>query len=250
MKQALLAVSFGTSVSRAGESIDAVENALRKQAPHLPFYRAFTSPTIRRILAARGQAVPGLEEALERMRSDGASHVILQPTHLLYGYEYDKLKATAEVCAQGFEKFQTGSPLLAGTQDLLELARVLDAVYPAVPEQEYVFLGHGTEHFANMVYPALETVLHTLGRVDCFVTTVEGWPDYETTAEKMRTMRAHLVPLMLVAGEHALNDMAGEHSSLKAVLEAQGKAVECTMTGLGLLAGVQEMYCRHLRQML
>ena len=122
MKQALLAVSFGTSVPRARQDIEAVERVLAAGAPERAFCRAYTSPTIRRILAERGEPVSGLPEALEALAAAGVEDVAVQPTHLLYGFEYDKLKADAAAFAGRFARLALGRPLAADSESLRALA--------------------------------------------------------------------------------------------------------------------------------
>lgn len=246
MKKALVITSFGTSVPEARAGITAVEEALADAVPGYPWVRAFTSPTIRRILAGRGEAVPSLPEALADLRDKGARRVVVQPTHLLYGLEYDRLKAGAEALAGGFETLAVGRPLLADTGDIRRFARCLSRDCPAEAGGAVVFMGHGTEHFANAAYPALQTALRLEGREDVYIGTVEGWPglaDILRQLEQGGPRRVKLLPLMLVAGDHARNDMAG---TWKQALEEAGHTVSCSFTGLGELPWVQEMYRERL----
>ena len=173
MKQALIITSFGTSIPEARISIEAVEKALSEAAAGYTAVRAFTSPTIRRILAERGEKVPSLTEALEQLHSEGINKVVVQPTHLLYGYEYDKLKAEAEEFSDRFEKLMVGKPLLAGSSDILRFAEEIAETHPQQKEAAVVYMGHGTEHFANAVYPALQTALNLMGRNDICIGTAE-----------------------------------------------------------------------------
>lgn len=251
MKQAIVIISFGTSVPEARADIEAVERAIRAAAPDCLCVRAFTSSIIRKILAKRGESVPNLTQALEQLYADGVKRVVIQPTHLLYGFEYDKLKAEAEAMASQFESLTVGRPLLADTGDILHFADGLSRTYPAQDGQAVVFMGHGTGHFANAVYPALQTALDLKGRKDMYVGTVEGWPSLEDWLDPLTHRPVQLVPLMLVAGDHAKNDMAGsEPDSWKSRLEQAGCAVSCTLTGLGQLPWVQEMYCHRLLDIL
>lgn len=253
MKQALLAVSFGTSVPEARQSIQQVERALAAAAPGRAFARAYTSPTIRCILAKRGETVDSLEQALEKLAAAGCEDVIVQPTHLLYGIEYDKMKGSVAAFAPRFASFTFGKPLLASAADLQALAACAWQAY-APARGALVLLGHGTEHFANTVYPALQTALRLQGAADAFVGTVEGWPALEDVLAQLQAGgydRVTLAPLMLVAGDHACSDMAGPGpDSWKSRLEAAGLAVTCRMQGLGLLPGVQALYTTHLRELL
>ncbi|MFR8462366.1 MAG: sirohydrochlorin cobaltochelatase [Ruthenibacterium lactatiformans] len=163
MKQALLAVSIGTSVPRARQDIEAVERVLAAGAPERAFCRAYTSPTIRRILAERGEPVSGLPEALETLAAAGVEDVAVQPTHLLYGFEYDKLKADAAAFAGRFARLALGRPLAADSESLRALAACMARRFGQPEGGALVLLGHGTEHFANMVYPAMQTALRLAG---------------------------------------------------------------------------------------
>lgn len=249
-EQALIVASFGTSVPEARRSISAVEEALAAAAPNHMFVRVFTSPTIRRILKSRGEELPGLTEALNRLLAQGIRRVIVQPTHLLYGYEYDKLKAETEALASKFKELTLGLPLLAGSHDLQRFARRLSQDHPEKAGQAIVFLGHGTEHFANAAYPALQTALTYLGRKDIYIGTIDGWPGLEDILEQLASggpRQIKLLPLMLVAGDHAKNDMA---LVWKSRLEQAGHTVLCSFTGLGELAWVREMYQEKLSALL
>ena len=250
MERGMIAVSFGTSVPEARTAVEAVENALRQEAPGYGFARAFTSPTIRRVLAGRGERVPSLTEALEDLRAAGVRRTAVQPTHLLYGVEYDKLKAETEAFAGAFDVLALGRPLLADTGDIKRFAARLSQAYPPAEGSAAVFMGHGTDHFANAVSPALQTGLRLEGREDLLVGTVEGWPSLEDILRQLAPggpRRVTLVPLMLVAGDHARSDMAGDW---KPRLEAAGHTVRCTLTGLGELPWVQEMYRERFAELL
>lgn len=141
--------------------------------------------------------------------------MVVQPTHLLYGYEYDKLKAEAEIFGGRFESVTVGRPLLSDNSDsdIQRFALHLSQDYPAEAGAVTVFMGHGTEHFANAAYPALQTALGLLGRKDIYVGTAEGRPGLEDALRQLEPVgpqRVALLPLMLVAREHAKNDMAGD----------------------------------------
>lgn len=251
-KKAILVVSFGTSVPQARESISAVEEALTAAVPERVFKRAYTSPTIRGLLSQRGEETDSLEQALEKMAAAGYQDIVVQPTHLLYGIEYDKMKAVIERYQGSFQRLVFGKPLLAGAADLRTLAEcVWHACRPA--EGALVLLGHGTAHFSNMVYPALQTTLRLQGIRDAFVGTVEGWPGFYEVLQQLQEggyRQVTLAPFMLVAGDHACNDMAGEDpESWKSRLETAGFKVSCRMQGLGILPEVQALYVKHLREM-
>ena len=249
MRQAIAIVSFGSSVETARvQQISAVEKAIREEMPQALAYTAYTSPTIRRILRGRGIFIPSLEEALEQMLEDGITDALVQPTHLLYGIEYDKMRETVDAYAGRFASLQFGIPLLATTEDLRELAAILSEAYPRKEGEALVFLGHGTDHFANVVYPALQMIFHMQGRGDVLVGTVEGWPSYEDVYAQLHVSSLRLVPLMLGAGDHALHDMAGDQEdSWKCRFEEAGLAVQCVLQGLGAMPQIQELYRKHIR---
>ena len=251
MKQAVVCVSFGTSVPAGRENITAVENVLRQSVQGSVFITALTSPTIRRILRERGETVYSVSEALESLRSQGVTEVLVQPTHILCGHEYDKLKWEAESWRNRFESLRVGRPLLTDTDDIQTLAAGLAAAYPRQNGETLVLFGHGTDHAANLVYPALQTALHLAGRPDVLVGTAEGWPAFEDVLAQLKARdgkNLHLVPL-LVAGGHALNEMAGgDPDSWKSRLEVEGFTVRTTLRGLGVMPAVQEMYRVHLEE--
>ena len=244
-EQAVVITSFGTSVPEARVSITLVEEALSAAAGR-NCVRAFTSPTIRHILKGQGEDVPSLTEALAQLAVKGVREVIVQPTHLLYGFEYDKLKAEAEAFADRFASVTVGRPLLADSGDIQRLARHLSQDHPAREGAVTVFMGHGTEHFANAAYPALQTALHLMGRMDIFIGTVKGWPGLEDILRQLEPdgpREIQLLPLLLAAGNHARNDMV---VTWKSRLEAAGHTVICAFTGLGQLDWIQEMYRERL----
>lgn len=254
MKKALVCVSFGTTVENGRADLCAVESALQATAPERVFVRALTSRIIRKRLAARGEIVKSLPEALEELAADGFTDVTVQPTHLLYGYEYDKIKAEIAPYETQFPRFVLGKPLLADTGDLQKVAEILGQSYPSQNGEALLLMGHGTEHFAGVVYPALQSVFTLQKRPDVFVAAVEGWPaltDVLPQIQQAGYRKAHLVPLLLVAGDHACHDMAGDDpDSWKSRLEGAGFTVRCTLEGLGRLPQIQQLYCAKLKEIL
>ena len=254
MKQALVCASFGTTVENGQLDLLSVENALHDVAGNCEFACAVTSRVIRKRLAMRGQMTESLPEVLQRLCDAGYTEVAVQPTHLLYGYEYDKIKAEIAPYNDRFNRLKLGEPLLANTQDLQNVAVALAQSYPRQDAEALVLMGHGTEHFAGVVYPALQSVFALQGRPDVFVATVEGWPLLSQIIPQIQAggyRKVHLVPLLLVAGDHACHDMAGESpDSWKNQLESLGFTVRCTLEGLGRLPPVQQLYCAKLNKML
>ena len=240
-KRALLTVSFGTAAEEARrEEIGGVEEALRRRVPELPFARAYTSPTIRRILANRGTAVPSLEEALEEQLSAGTEHLYLLPTHLLPGYEYDAIAATAEQFRPRFRDLRLAPPLMGDTDMVRALAGVLMERWRRLLGQTVVLVGHGTAHPGNLVYLALQGALSLAGRGDILVGTVEGWPGLEAllpVLERQGAERVILAPLLLTAGTHAREDIE-RFMGAKVYLQTWVKVKENWRDNLNFIRGV------------
>lgn len=251
---ALLIVSFGTSVEETRKkTIGALEEELKQAFPHLPAHRAYTSPTIRRILAKRGEQVPSPQEAMEQLAAQGVRTLYIQPTHLICGEEYHALSRQVAEKAALFERVVLGRPLLYDMDDCRRAAEALLEDFSPEEEEALVFMGHGTEHPANAVYPAIGYIFHLLGRRDVFVGTVEGWPQGEDVLEQVQKAgfrRVLLAPMMLVAGDHARNDMAGEEDSWKALFEKAGLSVRCALRGMGEIPAVRQIYVDHCRKLL
>ena len=249
-RQALVIASTGASVPEALDGIAAVEEALAAAAEGYVCVRAFTSPAIRRILKDRGEAVPGVDEALEDLAARGVRRVIVQPTHLLCGYACDSLKAGAEALSGRFASLAVGRPLLADGGDIRRLALGLARDHPADSGAVTLFMGHGTGHEARAVYPAVQDVWEGLGREDLLVGVMEGRPDLDGVLRRLEPggpRKIHLLPLMLAAGVHARRDMAGDW---KVRLERAGHTVTCSFAGLGRRAWVREMYRERLEELL
>lgn len=254
MKKALVCVSFGTGAESGRADLQAVEAALQAAAPDRLFTRVCASPAVRAILRARGVASVGLSEALEALAARSVEDVAVQPAYLLYGGEYDKIRAETARWQGCFACLRLGEPLLAGAEDLQRVAQALAEAWPPVPGEALILMGHGTPHFAGMAYAALQSAFALQGRRDVFVVVPRGWPTLENVLPALRAGgygAAHLVPLLLTAGAHACRDMAGEApGSLKRQLRAAGLSVRCTLQGLGSLTAVQRLYCEKLARLL
>ena len=250
-KKLLVAASFGTTFGETCErNIGAVERAIAAALPEYDVARAFTSGMVRRALAKRGVLTDDVPAALARAKEQGYETVKVLPTHLLYGVEYDKMcRQCAESAA--YADVAVGKPLLAGTEDLLEVVRVLAGAYPRRENTCVVLMGHGTEHYVNPVYAALDYMFAAQGRPDVIVGTVEAYPGIVQVRGRAGGYKeAVLAPLMLVAGDHARNDMAGSGAdSWQSVLEADGVAVRPVLRGLGELAGICGLYAKHAHEL-
>jgi len=255
-KKAILAVSFGTSYQDTLErTIAAIERELAAVFHDRILLRAFTSGMICRKLKERdGIVIPSPAQALEQLLGEGVTDVVIQPTHVINGAEYDKLMAQAEPFRDRFARLTVGAPLLTSIEDYKAVA---DAVLEQLPEQQadtaQVFMGHGTEHYVNPSYTQLEYLFHDMGRKDIIIGTVEGYPGLEQVlrrlSERPEVKKAQLHPLMVVAGDHARNDLAGEEpDSWKSALENAGYQVACDLRGLGEFPGIQRLFAEHARQ--
>ncbi len=260
MKKALLAVSFGTTVPGAERSIENIENALKARCPDRTFLRAFTSRIICRKLSERGRPVPGPEEAFEKLLGDGVEDVVVMSTHFTPGDEYDKLCRIAENYREKFKAFAVGKPLISGPEDLLRAASCVREHFADLRTDLYtgetalLLMGHGSRHIASMIYGALQTAFGLMGEENILVGTVEGWPalgDCAALLKNKKVRTVHLSPFMLVAGDHALNDMAGDgEDSWKSVLTAEGFEVICHTEGMGSWENIGKMYEAHLEEAL
>lgn len=252
MKTALLVVSFGTThLDTLEKTIAATENTLAAAFPEFPLYRAFTSGIVRKRLKAKFNIhADSVEEAMTRIAADSFEHVIVQPTLLIPGEEYDKLCVAIEASA-GNMNVCIGKPLLCGEPDLDAVIRVLQEAYPVDDDTILLLMGHGTEHAANDIYIRLAQKMRKLPMRLC---TVEGTPSFDDAIEELTAQpqrKVQLAPMLFVAGDHAKNDMAGdEPDSLRSMLEAKGYIVSCAIQGLGELADVRNMYAQKAREAL
>ncbi len=252
----ILVVSFGTSYNESrAATIDAIEADIAAAFPEMEVRRAFTSQIIIDKLASRdGLKIDNVTQAMERLVADGVKNVVVQPTHIMPGYEYDDAVAEVRAYADKFEKLTIGRPLLYATEDYDATINAVMSDIPEVGDEEtaIVFMGHGTEHFANASYSMLERKLHSMGYVNAFVGTVEGFPTLEDVISSLNAFKAKkvvLYPFMIVAGDHANNDMAGDETdSWKSQLSEAGFEVECRIQGLGENAKVREIIVEHVRE--
>lgn len=254
-EKVVLAVSFGTSFDDSREvTIGAIEKALEAAFPDYEVRRAFTSQIIIDILAERDIVIDDVKQAMDRLVADGVKEVIIQPTHVMSGFEYDDVIAEITPYAEQFDVFTISNPLLISDEDYAEVASVIveETASYNVEGTAIVFMGHGTEHEANATYAKLQTVLADAGHANHFIGTVEAEPTLEEVMELVEASGAKkvvLLPLMVVAGDHANNDMAGdEEDSWKSAFEAAGYEVEPVLKGLGQYPGIQAIYVKHAQE--
>ncbi|MBR6607240.1 MAG: sirohydrochlorin cobaltochelatase [Oscillospiraceae bacterium] len=251
MKQAVLAVSFGTSFADTREkTIGAVEQHLAAESG-LPVFSAYTSAMVRRALAKQNVLVPSPEEALEQLCHDGYGEIFVLPTHLLYGGEHQKLLAVVDAFRPRFSRIAAAEPLLADEEDIRTVAEGVCRRFPKEDGQSVLLMGHGADSEADRVYQMFTDCCRSLGRKDLWVGTVMGHPQLQEVLpelQKSGDRTVLLAPLMLAAGAHAQKDMAGDHpESWKSRLAAAGFSVSCRIEGLGQLPEVRRLYGQHLK---
>lgn len=252
-KQAVLVVSFGTShLDTLEKTIQPIEWDIAGRMPGRVQRRAFTSGMILRHLKDRdGLHIDDVSQALERLAAEGFDDVVIQPTHIMNGEEFGKLKRQAEPFLGRFEALRFGRPLLTTVQDYRDLTSALISILPEAEEDTaHVWMGHGTEHFANAAYCQLSYMLYDRGRPDIVIGTVEGYPGIREVLRRLEerpgVSQVRLYPLMVVAGDHAKNDLAGEDpDSWKSLLTEKGYQVECVISGLGEYPEIRALFVQH-----
>ena len=271
----ILVVSFGTSYNDSRvEDIKSIEDAIAEANPDWSVRRAFTAQIIINHVQARdGEKIDNMDQALQRAVDNGVKNLVVQPTHLMHGAEYDEMVEAIEGYRDKFESVKIAEPLLGevgndasvinddkkAVAEAVTAAAVEDAGYDSLAAAKedgtaFVFLGHGTAHTAKVSYSQMQTQMENLGYDNVFIGTVEGEPEETAVEAVIATLKdagytkVVLRPLMVVAGDHANNDMAGaDADSWKSMLEADGsfESVEAQISGLGSISAVQALYVAH-----
>ena len=271
----ILVVSFGTSFNDSRvQDIKSIEDAIQAAFPDWSVRRAFTAQIIINHIQARdGEAIDNMDQALERAVANGVKELVVQPTHLMHGAEYDEMMEALEGYKDKIETIRVAEPLLGEVgsdaavinADKEAVAKAIvadtaadggfaDAAAAAKEGTAFVLMGHGTAHVAKVTYSQMQTQMGKLGYDNVFVGTVEGEPEETACEAVIEAVKAAgyknviLRPLMVVAGDHANNDMAGdEEDSWKSLFEADGSfdSVTAQIAGLGSIAEVQDLYVAH-----
>ena len=271
----LLVVSFGTSFndSRVAD-IKSIEDALQEANPDWSVRRAFTAQIIINHIQARdGEKIDNMEQALERAVANGVKQLVVQPTHLMHGAEYDEMCDAIDKVRDKFESVEIAEPMLGEVgSDAAVINADKEAVAKAVVAAAlsesgyestaaakeagvaYVLMGHGTAHVAKVTYSQMATQMDKLGYENVFIGTVEGEPEDTSCEAVIAAVKEAgyttvvLRPLMVVAGDHANNDMAGdEDDSWKSTFEKAGYTVDCQVEGLGQLEAIQQLFVEHAK---
>ena len=273
----LLVVSFGTSFndSRVAD-IKGIEDALQEAYPDWSVRRAFTAQIIINHVQARdGEKIDNMQQALDRAVANGVKNLVVQPTPLMHGAEYDEMNEMLDQYRDKFETIAVAEPLLGevgsdatvinedkeAVAKAITAAAVKDAGFDsldaaAAEKTAFVFMGHGTSHTAKVSYSQMQTTMQTLGYDNVFIGTVEGEPEETACENVIEAVKAAgytkvvLRPLMVVAGDHANNDMAGsDDDSWLSMFNASGafESVDCQIAGLGEIADIQQLYIAHTK---
>ena len=273
----LLVVSFGTSFndSRVAD-IKGIEDALQEAYPDWSVRRAFTAQIIINHVQARdGEKIDNMQQAMDRAVTNGVKNLVVQPTHLMHGAEYDEMMEMVDAYRDKFESVAVAEPLLGevgsdatvinkdkeAVAKAITAAAVKDAGFDsldaaAAEKTAFVFMGHGTSHTAKVSYSQMQTTMQTLGYDNVFIGTVEGEPEETACENVIEAVKAAgytkvvLRPLMVVAGDHANNDMAGsDDDSWLSMFNASGafESVDCQIAGLGEIADIQQLYIAHTK---
>ena len=273
----LLVVSFGTSFNDSRvKDIKGIEDALQAAYPDWSVRRAFTAQIIINHVQARdGEKIDNMQQALDRAVANGVKNLVVQPTHLMHGAEYDEMMEMIDEYKDQFEHVAVAEPLLGevgadaavinadkeAVAKAVTAAAVKDAGFDsleAAAEEKvaFVFMGHGTSHTAKVSYSQMQTAMQTLGYDNVFIGTVEGEPEETACENVIEAVKAAgytkviLRPLMVVAGDHANNDMAGaDDDSWLSQFQASGDftSVECQIAGLGEIEDIQQRYIEHTK---
>lgn len=253
MEKGILVVSFGTShMDTMEKTITVIEREIARRFPEWQVYRAFTSRMIvRKLKRTENMEIDTVEEALKRMAADGISEVIVQPTHIINGIENDRMMEDLMEHMSLFNRIRVGKPLLSSVDDYKKAIHGVMSEVGLETGEMLVLMGHGTDHHANSAYPTLEYTFHALGYNQVLVGTVESFPELKNVMAKLEIAekkKVALMPFMLVAGDHAKNDMAGEEDSWKSELEDAGYEVRVIMKGLGEFEGIRKIFLEHIEE--
>ncbi|MCT4585119.1 MAG: sirohydrochlorin cobaltochelatase [Peptostreptococcaceae bacterium] len=257
-KKAVLLVSFGTTHKDTTKvTIDAMMNILKNEFEGFEVRKAYTSRMIMKILKNRDNIIVlNPSEALTKLKEDGFKHVVVQPTHIINGLEAEYLEEEISAFKNDFETLKLGSSLLTMPNDYKETAKAIKSqINKELKEDEAVVLmGHGTHHPGNSAYAMMNYVFNNMDMKNVYLGTVEGYPEFEDVVKNLKAdgkKKVTLMPFMLVAGDHAKNDMASdEEDSWKSMLEKEGFEVEIYLHGLGENEMIQKIFVSHAKEAL
>lgn len=259
MKNGILVVSFGTTYKEARKlSLEQIENTISSAYRNFSVYKAYTSKIVQKCIHENeGFFVPDVNQALQKISEDGIDNIYIQPTHIIPGEEYNKILDAAGKYKDKFNIIKTAMPLLSSDKDFELTADILNHQYGfdnTSSDSAIILMGHGSGHSANKCYSQFQYTLNQKGFSNVFVSTVEGFPDFDST---LNILKEHsyknitLIPFMVTAGDHAHNDMAGnKENSWKNRLYNLGYNVIVITQGLGGIPEIQSLYLSHLENII
>ncbi len=252
-KKALVVVSFGTSYDVALPAIENIEKICREAYPDHDFFRAWTSGMIiKKLEKTKNIFIKNPEEVMEKLAQEGYEEVLCQPTHVINGVENDKMIEMLSKFKDRIPVIKIGAPLFTDKDDYRKTCQIVMKEINADldADEAIVLMGHGTDHYANSAYSQFENMLRFQGYENVYVSTVEGFPDLDYVIgriQKKGVKKAILMPLMIVAGDHARNDLAGaEEDSWKSILESHDIQTEIILKGLGEIDAIGDIFVEHL----
>ncbi|GMO33054.1 MAG: sirohydrochlorin cobaltochelatase [Termitinemataceae bacterium] len=252
-KPVILVVSFGTSFNGSRtKTIGAIENAIAAAYPQYEVRRAFTSQIIVDHIEQRdGEKIDNIESAMTRLQKDGVKELVVQATQVMSGSEYDEMRGTIKPYEKNFKSVSYGAPLLSSDEDYAEVAKIItdDTKQYASPDSAVVLMGHGSEHPANAAYAKFQDTLISSGYSNYIIGTVEASPGIDDVIAYLDTLgvkKVTMLPFMIVAGDHANNDMAGDKDdSWKSILKSKGITASPVLKGLGESPAIQQVFVKH-----
>ncbi len=252
-KRAILLVSFGTSYNETRKlTLNVIETQVRETYPEWAVYHAWASHKIhKKMLERDGAAVPGPKETMEQVLADGITEMAVQPTLMMEGFEYGWLLEDIESMRESFDKICVGLPVLSPLADGERVIEIVAGELSLGEDEALVMMGHGSKSSGNDIYRQLNESLAEDGCCNIHIGTVEGTPTFEDVlaeTDKAHPRRVVLAPLLMVAGDHAQNELGGdEKDSWKSRFEAAGYNTDCVLKGLGEYPGVREIIMEHLQ---
>lgn len=255
MKKAILLVSFGTSYTDAArQSLDCICQDLREAGGNIPVYQAYTSGMIIEKLSGQGIKVNTVDEAIRAILGRHITDLYVIPSHMIPGMEYQKMVRAVEKYRPAFHELRIASTVLHEKKDCAEMVSLLCEMLQFQHGYTYILMGHGTEDEANIRYHQMNEALVESGIANVHIASVEARPDLEDAIQVMAgqnfAKKIILHPFMVVAGDHARNDMAGEKDSYVSKLKQEGYQVETIVRGLGEYASFRKIYVNKLRSLL
>lgn len=254
-QQAILVVSFGTSHNDTRvKTIDVIEKTIQDAYPSHRIYRAWTSNMIiEKVLKRDNVKNLTVREAVQRMVQEGIKNVYVQPTHVMNGIENDLMIRELYAFKNQFDEIHIGAPLLTSSEDALKVIHTLMSEFHTLTKSEaLILMGHGTAHYANSVYAALDYMFKDYGYTNVYVGTVEAYPSLSSIMRQLdmqKPKHIYLAPFMIVAGDHAKHDMASnEPDSWYSQLHAQGYVVSNVLKGLGEYKGIRDIFLTHIEE--